>query len=266
MISAFIAGLAQCPHTRGERMSNPGTIDPGEVARFDAQAIRWWDPEGEAKPLHRLNPTRLRFIRDRFTGHFSRDARALKPFAGLRLLDIGCGAGLVAEPMSRLGFAVTGIDAGAEMLAAARAHAEASGLDIAYRDVAAESLAEAGERYDAVLALEVVEHVPDSAAFLGAAARLVAPGGALIVSTFNRNPRSFVLGVIAAEHLLRWVPRGTHDWRRFRRPSELAAVLRQQGLRLAALEGLSYDPRRDRWRLSRDIGVNYLLLATRPPA
>ncbi len=239
-------------------------IDPEEVARFEAQAARWWNPDGEAKPLHRLNPARLQFIRDRLTAHFGRDPRALKPFTGLKLLDIGCGAGLVSEPMTRLGFAVTGIDAGAEMLAAARAHAEAAGLAIAYRDLAAETLAEAGERYDAVLALEVVEHVPDADAFFADAARLVTPGGALIASTFNRNPRSYLLGVVAAERVLRWVPRGTHDWRRFRRPSELAAILRRHGLRIEALAGLSYEPARGRWRLSRDIGVNYLLFANRP--
>jgi len=233
-------------------MSN---IDSGEVARFEAQAARWWDPDGEAKPLHRINPARLQFIRDRLAAQFGRDATSLKPFAGLTLLDIGCGAGLIAEPMARLGFAVTATDASPAMIDAARAHAEAGGLPIDYRTEPAETLAAAGARFDAVLALEVVEHVPDLEAFLDAAARLVAPGGALILSTLNRTARAYFLG---------WVPRGTHDWRRFRRPSELAPALRRRGLRLTALAGLNYDPIRDRWRLTPDIGVNYLLLAVHP--
>lgn len=240
------------------------TVDPGEIARFAAQAARWWDPEGEAKPLHRVNPARLQFIRDRLAAHFGRDAKSLKPFAGLTLLDIGCGAGLVTEPMTRLGFAVTGIDAGGEMIDAARAHAAEVGLAIDYRAESADAVADTGGRFDAVLALEVVEHVADPDAFLGAAARLVAPGGALILSTLNRTARGFMLGIVAAELVLRWVPRGTHDWRRFRRPSELAPALRRHGLRLDALAGLSYDPIHDRWRQSPGIAVNYLLLATHP--
>jgi 2-polyprenyl-6-hydroxyphenyl methylase/3-demethylubiquinone-9 3-methyltransferase len=240
------------------------TVDAEEVARFAEQAARWWDPAGEAKPLHRINPLRLQFIRDKLAAQFGRDAKSLQPFTGLTLLDIGCGAGLVAEPMTRLGFAVTGIDAGAAMIAAARTHAQAGSLDIDYRATEAETLAAAGARFDAVLALEVVEHVPDPDAFLDAAARLVAPGGALILSTLNRTARAYLLGIVAAEHVLRWVPRGTHDWRRFRRPSELAPALRRRGLRLADLAGLSYDPVQDRWRLTPDVAVNYLLLAVHP--
>jgi 2-polyprenyl-6-hydroxyphenyl methylase / 3-demethylubiquinone-9 3-methyltransferase len=244
-------------------VAEPSNIAPEEVARFAAQAARWWDPEGEAKPLHRLNPARLQFIRDRLAAHFCREPRTPRPFAGLALLDIGCGAGLIAEPMTRLGFAVTGIDAAPEMLAAARDHAALSGLAIAYEDATLETLAQAGRDFDAVLALEVVEHVPDPDAFLAAAARLVKPGGALIASTLNRTARSFLLGIVAAEHVLRWIPRGTHDWRRFRRPSELAAGLRRAGLRVGALEGLVYDPIHDSWRLSHDLGVNYLVFASR---
>ena len=242
-------------------MNETGTIDANEVASFARQAARWWDPEGEAKPLHRINPVRLQFIRDRLVAHFGRDPRALVPFTGLSLLDIGCGAGLVAEPMSRLGFSVTGIDASEAMIDAARAHAAQSGLAIDYRAVAAESLK---APFDVVLALEVVEHVPDPAAFLAAAAALVRPGGALIASTLNRTARSFLLGVVAAEQVLGWVPRGTHDWRRFRRPSELASILRGHGLMLREMAGITYDPLQDRWSLSRDIAVNYLFFAVRP--
>jgi 2-polyprenyl-6-hydroxyphenyl methylase / 3-demethylubiquinone-9 3-methyltransferase len=246
-------------------MSDPATIDPDDVARFARQAERWWDPGGEAKPLHRINPLRLEFMRDHLAAHFGRDPRAVQPFAGLTLLDIGCGAGLVAEPMTRLGFAVSGIDAGAEMLAVARAHAEAAGLAIDYRDAMPGDLADEGARYDAVLLLELVEHVPDPDGLIAAAGALVKPGGAMIISTLNRTARGYLLGIVAAEQILGWVPRGTHDWRRFRRPSELARSARQAGLKLEALAGMRYDPLANRWALSPDVGVNYLLFATRGP-
>ena len=245
-------------------MSGQSNVDDAEIARFAGQASEWWDPTGAAAPLQRLNPVRLQFIRDRLAAHFGRDPKSLKPFAGLTLLDIGSGAGLVAEPMTRLGFAVTGIDAADAVIAAARAHAEGAALAIDYRAVPPESLAAEGRQFNAVLALEVIEHVPDPDAFLRSAATLVAPGGAVILSTLNRTARAFALGIVAAEHILGWIPRGTHDWRRFRRPAELAAPLRRQGLRLEGLAGLGYDPVRDRWQLTSDVSVNYLLMAVHP--
>lgn len=241
-----------------------GTIDREEVERFARIARAWWEPEGEFRPLHKLNPVRLGFIRDRLARHFGRDPRALRPFAGLRLLDIGCGGGLVSEPLARLGFAVTGIDAGEEMLEVARGHAAESGVAVDYRRTTAEDLAAAGERFDAVLALEVVEHVASPELFLTAAAELVRPGGALVAATLNRTPKSFLFAILGAEYLLRWLPRGTHQWDKFLRPSELVAGLRAGGLETREVSGLAYNPLADRWSLSRDLDVNYLLFAIKP--
>ncbi|HZS82655.1 MAG TPA: bifunctional 2-polyprenyl-6-hydroxyphenol methylase/3-demethylubiquinol 3-O-methyltransferase UbiG [Stellaceae bacterium] len=243
-----------------------GTVDPGEIARFAALAEAWWDPRGKFRPLHKLNPLRLQFLRERFLAHFGRDAALLSPFSGLRLLDIGCGGGLVAEPMARLGFAVTGIDAAAETVMTARAHAEAAGLAIDYRAVAVEALAAAGEPFDAVLALEIIEHVADLGAFCAAAAAVLKPGGMLIAATLNRTAKAWLLAIIGAEYVLGWLPRGTHDWRKFVRPSELAAGLRRNGLRIAEITGAAYDPLADSWRLSRDLDVNYMMTAVKAPA
>ncbi len=214
------------------------SVDPGEVAKFAALAGEWWDPAGTFAPLHRLNPARLTFIRDRIAAHAGRDPLAERPLAGLRVLDIGCGGGLLCEPMARLGAAVTGIDAAEKNVAVAAEHAAEAGLDIDYRHSTAEALAaEAraaetrsaeigagnGAGFDLVLNMEVVEHVADVAAFLQASAALVAPGGAMALATLNRTPKSFALAIVGAEYVLRWLPRGTHDWRRFLRPSELVA-------------------------------------------
>ena len=239
------------------------SIDPVEVARFDALAESWWDADGPMAPLHALQPPRLAYARRRLCAHFGLDARTLKPFRGLRLLDLGCGGGLASEPLARLGADVVGIDVAARNVAVARRHAADSGLAVDYRVAAAEDLAAAGERFDAVISLEVLEHVPDPAAFLADAAGLVRPGGALVLSTLNRTKRGFLLGIVAAEYALRLLPRGTHDWRRFVRPAELAGHLRAAGARLTDTTGLSYDPLRRAWRESRDVSVNYLAFAAK---
>jgi 2-polyprenyl-6-hydroxyphenyl methylase/3-demethylubiquinone-9 3-methyltransferase len=238
------------------------TVDPAEIARFAAQSASWWDPAGSFRPLHRLNPARLGFIRDALIAHFGRDPRSLTPFEGLALCDVGCGGGLIAEPMARLGFAVTAIDADEEAIAVAREHAAAGGLDIDYRSETAESLAGQQRQFDAVLALEIAEHVADPDAFFTACGALVTPGGgAFIGATLNRTPQSYVLAVVGAEYVMRWLPRGTHDWRRFLRPSEFVLGLRRAGLRATQLSGLSYRLMSGDWALSDDLSVNYLVTA-----
>ena len=240
-----------------------GSVDPGEIDRFASHAASWWDPHGGHEPLHRLNPTRLDFIRTRLLAHFRRDPRALRPFTELALIDIGCGGGLIAEPMARLGFRVTGIDADAVAIAVAREHAQAARLDIDYRVAGAEAMAAAGARFDAVLALEIVEHVADLDAFLAAAAALVKPGGAFIGATINRTAASFALAILGAEYVLRWLPAGTHDWRKFLRPSEFVLALRRHGLAATQLTGLGYDFGRGGWALSQNLAVNYFVMAVR---
>jgi len=244
------------------------TVDPQEVERFAAHAEAWWDPEGSFRPLHRLNPVRLGYIRQHLTAHFGRSISSLRPFDGLTLLDIGCGGGLVAEPMSRLGFAVTAVDADDQAIAIARAHAEATGLSIDYRIatsewMAGESMAGSGQRFDAVLALEIIEHVADPAVFLESVGALVRQGGAFIGATLNRTPRCFAAAIIGAEYLLGWLPRGTHDWRKFIRPSELVLALRRNGLNPTEITGLSYDWIRGEWSLSSDLEINYVVTAVR---
>ena len=240
------------------------SVDPADVARFAAVAEQWWDPHGKFAPLHRLNPARLSFVRDVCLDHFAADRRARAPFAGRRLLDVGCGGGLVAEPMTRLGFSVTGIDAAGESLAVARAHAEDLGLSIDYRAATAEQLVAAGEGpFDVILALEVIEHVEGPEAFLADLAELLAADGVMIVSTLNRTLRSLALGKIAAEYVLRWVPAGAHDWRKFLSPDELRRLMERAGLESGLLEGLVLDPIGGVWRRSSDTAINYLMAATR---
>jgi len=244
--------------------SDGSTVDAAEVERFAAIAPEWWNENGAFRPLHRLNPARVEYIRDRLAAHFARDTRTRAAFAGLSLLDIGCGGGLICEPMARLGFAATGVDADDTALSVARAHATAQGLAIDYRDDAIEDLAARGACYDTVLALEVVEHAADPTLFIAGAARLVKPGGALVLSTINRTPKAYATAIIGAEYVLRWLPRGTHQYRKFRRPSELARDVRGAGLVVGDIAGLAYDAWHDRWHQANDLAVNYLLFATSP--
>jgi 2-polyprenyl-6-hydroxyphenyl methylase / 3-demethylubiquinone-9 3-methyltransferase len=239
------------------------TVDPDEIRRFTAHAQAWWDFEGSFRPLHRLNPTRLAFIRRHLVDHFCRNASSLRPFDGLSLLDIGCGGGLIAEPMARLGFTVTAVDADADAIAVARCHAEATSLAIDYRVETAEALAGTGQRFDVVLALEVIEHVANPVAFLECVGILVKQGGAFVGATLNRTARSFALAIIGAEYVLGWLPRGTHDWRKFMRPSELVLGLHRNRLRATRLAGLSYRLPPGEWSVSRDIAVNYMVVAVR---
>lgn len=235
-----------------------GTADAAEVDRFAAAAERWWDEDGEFRPLHRLNPPRLRFVRDALIRHFALDPDRERPLNGLSVLDVGCGGGLVSEPLARLGADVLGIDAGEETVATAEAHARGQGLSLAYRTALPEDLAAAGMAFDAVVSLEVVEHVADLDAFLAALARLTRPGGIVILATINRTLKSLALAKVGAEYILRWVPAGTHDWQKFVRPAELADKLAAHGMRQVDRRGVVYNPLSDDWQLSRDTDVNYL--------
>ena len=239
------------------------TVDADEVARFAALSAEWWADDGPMRPLHKLNPTRLAWIRDRVGAHFRIDPKMGLALAGLRILDVGCGAGILAEPLARMGAAVVGIDPSPEIVAAARLHAAESGLAIDYRAAAAEDLAAAGERFDVVTALEVVEHVTDVERFIAACASLVKPGGLMIVSTINRTMKAFLLAIVGAEYVLRWLPRGTHTYDKLVTPDELAAAYRAAGLSPAADTGIMYVPFVDEFRLTRDLDVNYMMAAER---
>ncbi|MCP8885346.1 bifunctional 2-polyprenyl-6-hydroxyphenol methylase/3-demethylubiquinol 3-O-methyltransferase UbiG [Devosia sp. XJ19-1] len=240
------------------------TVNDAEIAKFTAMAEEWWDPKGKFKPLHKFNPVRLSYIRDHLVRHFGRDAHSIRPFHGLRILDVGCGGGLLCEPLTRLGATVTGVDAAERNIAIARIHADKSGLQIDYRATTSEALVEAGERYDVVLNMEVVEHVDNVPLYMKSCADLVAPGGLMFTATLNRTARSWALAIIGAEYVLRWLPRGTHDWHKFLTPEEITAQLRRNGLKVIDQAGVSFNPLTDEWRASSDMGVNYMVLASRP--
>lgn len=255
--------------SQAETTTNTGktTIDPAEIEKFTAIADEWWDPFGKFKPLHKFNPVRLAYIRDGACAHFGRDRRAKKPLEGLRLLDIGCGGGLVAEPMRRLGAEVVAIDAAERNVKTAMAHADPLGLDIDYRATTVEALAEAGEPpFDIILNLEVVEHVADVDLFLETSASLLKPGGMMVLATINRTLKALALAKVGAEYVLRWLPAGTHDPRKFVKPEEAEAPLLRKGLSVTAQAGVSYNPLLDIWRVSDDMDVNYMLTAVKPGA
>lgn len=242
-------------------MASDTTIDPAEVAKFTAMAEEWWDPHGKFAPLHKFNPVRLRFIRDTAARHYNRTG--LKPFGGLSLLDIGCGGGLLSEPMARLGFIVTGVDPSEKNIGTARAHAAVSGATATYRTASAEVLAAEGLLFDMVLNMEVVEHVADLRAYLKACARLVRPGGLMVVATLNRTLKSLALAKIGAEYVLRWLPPGTHDWNRFVPPGDLHRMLEESGLNPLITQGIAFSPLTWDWNLSADVDVNYIMVASR---
>ena len=242
-------------------------VDPAEIAKFEAMAEEWWDPNGKFKPLHMLNPCRLGYAVDQIAAQHGRDRASLRPFEGLRVLDIGCGGGLLSEPMARLGAEVLGADAAERNIPVAQVHAEKMGLEIDYRATTAEALAADGETFDAVLNMEVVEHVPDPQAFLNACAALVRPGGLMITSTINRNPKSYLMAIVGAEHVMRWLPKGTHDWAKFITPAELEGMLTRAGLDFVDAKGFVFNPLAWSWRLSqRDLSVNYVTAAVKPAA
>jgi 2-polyprenyl-6-hydroxyphenyl methylase / 3-demethylubiquinone-9 3-methyltransferase len=249
----------------GTTQAGPGsTVDDAEVERFSALASEWWDPRGKMAVLHKFNPVRLGFIKEAACRHFGRDAKRLDALAGLRILDIGCGGGILSEPLARLGADVVGADPAKANVEAARLHAAEAGVAVDYRASTAEALADAGERFDVVLAMEVVEHVADLSLFIKRCAEMVKPGGLMVVATLNRTIKSFAFAIVGAEYLLRWLPRGTHQWDKFITPNELEAVLERHGLRTTDETGVIYNLVADRWQLSTDTDVNYMVTAEKP--
>jgi 2-polyprenyl-6-hydroxyphenyl methylase/3-demethylubiquinone-9 3-methyltransferase len=249
---------------RNETPPEAPSVDPAEIEKFRAMAADWWSVTGKFAPLHKFNPVRLGFIRERLVEHFKLKGDGRHPLEGLRILDIGCGGGLVSEPLARLGAKVTGVDAGEANIKAALVHAKQGGLNVDYRVGTVEGLMAAGEKpFDVVLSLEVVEHVPDPARFLADCASLLRPGGIMLVATLNRTAKAFALAVVGAEHILRWLPPGTHDWKKFVTPEEARAALVGAGLDVEPAIGVSYSPFSDRWSISSDTGINYMLVATR---
>jgi len=243
--------------------ANRSTIDDDEIERFSALAAEWWNPRGKMAPLHKFNPVRIGYVRDQAAQRFGRDPKKLDSMKGLRMLDIGCGGGLLSEPLARLGAEMIGVDPSDTNIAAAKEHAAKSELAIDYRCTTAEELAGAGESFDVVLAMEVVEHVADVPLFVQCCAEMVKPGGLMIAATLNRTLKSFALAIVGAEYILRWLPRGTHQWDKFVRPEELEAAIEDSGLNVIGERGVIYNPLADRWQLSSDMDVNYMLAAAR---
>ena len=241
------------------------TVDPAEVAKFEAMAAEWWDLKGKFKPLHMMNPVRLGYITEQIAAEFGRDLDDDAPFAGLRILDIGCGGGLLCEPMARLGADIVGVDAAERNIPVAQTHAAQSGLDIDYRFTTAEAMAAAGEQFDVVLNMEVVEHVADPQAYLDACSALLKPGGLHICSTINRNPKSFAVAIVGAEYVMQWLPKGTHEWSKFITPDELVSFLEKAGLNPVDRKGFVFNPVFWKWSVSdRDLSVNYVTAAIKP--
>lgn len=240
------------------------TIDDAEVERFSRMAAEWWNPTGKFKPLHKFNPVRLSYIKEKVSGHFDLDANATNAFKGLRFLDIGCGGGLLCEPMARLGAEIVGVDPSETNINVAKLHAEQSELTIDYRATTAEALSAADEKFDVILNMEVVEHVADVPMFLTECAKMLRPGGLMFVATINRTMKAWGLAIIGAEHILRWLPKGTHQYEKLVRPEEIEAPLNAQGLRMLETNGVFYNLLKDRWQMSSDTDVNYMMLADRP--
>lgn len=240
------------------------TISQDEVARFTAMADEWWDPNGKFKPLHKFHPVRLGYIREQVIAHFGLNDKARRPFEKLKILDIGCGGGLLCEPMARLGADITGVDAGEKNIAVAKIHAEQSGLEIDYRATTAEELAASGVQYDVVLNMEVIEHVADVPLYMKSCAELVKPGGLMFVATINRTAKAFALAIVGAEYVLGWLPKGTHTYDKFLTPEEITSQLTRNGLTIKDKAGVSFSPLSDEWKQSRDMSVNYMLLAEKP--
>ena len=247
-----------------QRQSTQGTVDPAEVERFSALAAEWWDPRGKMAPLHKFNPLRIGTIRDRAAARFDRDPKRLDSLKGLRILDIGCGGGILSEPLARLGASLVGVDPSATNIEAAKQHAALSDLPIDYRCTTAEELAATRERFDIVLAMEVVEHVADVPLFVRSCAAMIKPGGLMVAATINRTLKSFALAIVGAEYILRWLPVGSHRWEKFVTPNELEIAMAQSGLRVLHEQGVIYNILGDRWQLSTDMDVNYMLVAERP--
>ena len=245
------------------RKAQASSIDTAEIERFSKLASTWWDARGPMAALHKLNPIRLGYIRDKAAERFDRDPKKLDCLKGLRMLDIGCGGGLLSEPLARLGAQMVGADPAEENIAVAKTHADESGVAVDYRDTTAEALAEAGEKFDVVLAMEVVEHVVDVKAFVATCASMVKPGGLMIAATLNRTLKSFALAIVGAEYVLRWLPRGTHQWDKFVTPQELERNFESAGLDVTGERGVIYNPFADRWQLSSDMDVNYMLVGAR---